>query len=575
MESLPVHLKKYIVDQDYGKYTPVDQAVWRYILRQLRAFLRIHAHESYLDGLEKTGITIDTIPKIEEISQKLEKFGWRALPVSGFIPPAAFMELQSLSVLPIASDMRSLDHLLYTPAPDIVHEAAGHAPILINPEFANYLKAYAQVAKKAIISKEDLDVYSAIRDLSDLKEHPDSTAEQIQNAQERLDQVTKAVSHLSEAAQLARMNWWTAEYGLVGSLEEPKIYGAGLLSSVGESRWCLQSKVKKIPMSLDCITTSYDITEPQPQLFVTPSFQKLKEVLHDFSKTMAFKTGGRTGLDKAIKAESVNTVELDSGLQISGVLVNYEVDSKGQVCFLKFQGPTQICKNEIEIPGQSSQYHQHGYSTPLGDYTVQGELTVGNQVQIRYASGIVMEGEVLKASRDLFTLTKCSVFLYKNQVRVLLFDPAWGDYDVCQGTRVVSVYGGPADRKAYGTHEDFVAHRVVRKSYSPEEKALHEAYAHLRSLREKAKSLSLHARKAESSSILKKVEDIVQKALKIKSHDWLIALEGYELIVFLESFGLDLNSSSMRSRLESIVQQQPNLKEQILDGLQLAHEEII
>lgn len=127
--NLPFHLKKYIVEQDYDKYTSRDHAVWRYILRQLKNFLGTHAHESYLAGLEKTGIEIEQIPRIENISAHLEKFGWRALPVSGFIPPAAFMELQSLNILPIASDMRSLDHLLYTPAPDIVHEAAGHAPI--------------------------------------------------------------------------------------------------------------------------------------------------------------------------------------------------------------------------------------------------------------------------------------------------------------------------------------------------------------------------------------------------------------------------------------------------------------
>ena len=155
IEFLPPHLRKYVVEQHYEKYTPIDQAVWRYILRQLRAFLSVNAHECYLEGLDKTGIDVERIPNIDEVSAKLQKFGWRAYPVSGFIPPAAFMELQSLGVLPIASDMRTLEHLLYTPAPDIVHEAAGHAPILVHPEFAEYLRQYAQVAKKAIIRSEE------------------------------------------------------------------------------------------------------------------------------------------------------------------------------------------------------------------------------------------------------------------------------------------------------------------------------------------------------------------------------------------------------------------------------------
>jgi phenylalanine-4-hydroxylase len=198
-----------------------------------------------MEGLQKTGIDIEKIPRIEDISRNLENFGWRALPVSGFIPPAAFMELQSLSVLPIASDMRTIDHLEYTPAPDIVHEAAGHAPILVNPVFAEYLREYSAVARKAIISKEDLDIYEAIRNLSDIKENPESTMEDIQQAEDHLAKVSSQVTHVSEATELSRMNWWTAEYGLIGSLENPKIFGAGLLSSLGESHSCLLDDVKK------------------------------------------------------------------------------------------------------------------------------------------------------------------------------------------------------------------------------------------------------------------------------------------------------------------------------------------
>ena len=114
----------------------------------------------------------DSIPRIEKMSEKLQKFGWQAVPVDGFLPPAVFMELQSMSVLPIASAIRTIDHILYTPAPDIVHEAAGHAPMLINRDFANYLRRYAHVAKKTIMSSKDLEQYIAIRELSDKKEDP-------------------------------------------------------------------------------------------------------------------------------------------------------------------------------------------------------------------------------------------------------------------------------------------------------------------------------------------------------------------------------------------------------------------
>jgi phenylalanine-4-hydroxylase len=187
--KIPSHLKPFIVEQDYSRYTPEDQAVWRFIMRQLKSFLSEHAHESYLDGLIKTGITVDRIPEIGRIDERLEGIGWGAVAVSGFIPPAAFMEFQSLGILPIACDMRTLDHLLYTPAPDIVHEAAGHAPILANPDYAAYLRKYGEIARHAILSREDLEQYEAIRVLSDVKENPQSTPQDIAAAELRLEEV--------------------------------------------------------------------------------------------------------------------------------------------------------------------------------------------------------------------------------------------------------------------------------------------------------------------------------------------------------------------------------------------------
>src|SRR5258708_38287929 len=118
---LPKHLQKYVVAQDCTRYTAEDQAVWRHILRRLHRFMTEHAHPCYVEGIRKSGIEIDRIPNIENMSRHLEKFGWHAVAVSGFIPPAAFMELQAFGVLPIGQDKRTLSHLGYTLAPAIVH----------------------------------------------------------------------------------------------------------------------------------------------------------------------------------------------------------------------------------------------------------------------------------------------------------------------------------------------------------------------------------------------------------------------------------------------------------------------
>ena len=238
IDRLPAYLKKHCVEQDYDAYTARDHAAWRFIMRQNRAFFRKHAVAVYEKGLEKTGIPIDRIPRIAEMDAKLQKFDWGAVAVCGFIPPAAFLEFQARGVLAIATDMRTVDHIEYTPAPDIVHEAAGHAPIIAHPAYANYLRRYARVAQKAIFSKEDVDVYGAIRYLSDIKENPDTKPEEIILAEKKFIDVSQQVTHVSEAAKVARMAWWTVEYGLVGKMKSPLIYGAGLLSSVGESQNC-------------------------------------------------------------------------------------------------------------------------------------------------------------------------------------------------------------------------------------------------------------------------------------------------------------------------------------------------
>ena len=575
IDFLPPHLRKYVVEQNYEKYTPIDQAVWRYVLRQLKSFLSKNAHESYVEGLEKTGIEIERIPRIENISKKLKEFGWRALPVSGFIPPAAFMELQSLGVLPIASDMRSINHLLYTPAPDIVHEAAGHAPILIQPEFAEYLRRYAQVAKKAILSKEDLDLYEAIRDLSDLKEMPGSTAEQIKEAEERLDYVSKHITHISEGSELSRMNWWTAEYGLIGDIQNPKIFGAGLLSSVGESKWCLSPKVKKIPLTVDCIKQGYDITEPQPQLFVTPDFETLTKVLEDMANQMAFRVGGLKGLQKAIEAQSVNTAELNSGIQVSGQIVEAITDSKNEVAYLRLQGPSQLCYADSELQGHDKTYHAHGFGTPVGflknfptkcpstlskeEWATVG-VTIGQTAKLEYNSGVVITGKVKDiTSRDGKTIIVALTDAKAEFNGRILFDPSWGTFDMAIGSTVVSVFGGAADREAYGEVEDFVAKLVPAPNYRQEELALHRQYGLLRELREK---------NLQGETLEKALTDLLATQDRDFSADWLLRLEAFELVK------ARLPKSSLHTKLEkdlaTLGAHDEHTKNLIQDGLVLA-----
>lgn len=562
--KIPPHLRRYIVEQNYSRYTYEDQAVWRFIMRQLRDYLSRHAHESYLKGLEGTGISVDAIPNIDIMDEHLEKFGWSAVPVSGFIPPAAFMEMQSLGVLPIASDLRSLSHLMYTPAPDIVHEAAGHAPILIHPEFSAYLMRYGEVARRAILSREDLDQYEAIRILSDVKESPESTPDDILRAEQNLERVNASIKEVSEAGLLSRMNWWTAEYGLIGDIRTPKIFGAGLLSSVGESRWCLSDRVRKIPLTVECVEVSYDITEPQPQLFVTPDFSHLSTVLDELAERLSFQRGGIFGLETALKARTVNTVELDSGLQVSGVLETYKTH-EGTPSFLRFTGPTQLGFGDLEILGHGTQTHANGFSSPIGplkgDHPVDlTKMVKGDHIELEFASGILVSGifvesQVKKGRPIILSMDHASVKL-GNEV---LYHPEWGRFDLAVGEEVTSVFGGPADRSRYGAVEDFANKRVGQRKLTESQRRLDRLYAEIRSLREDFQ---------KNSKIAQKLDPLIDRYLEMTTEEWLPAIELFEL--GLKAHIKSASFEKLERRLNPENYQSDFIRQCVEDGIALA-----
>src|SRR6056297_1455249 len=365
IDRLPAHLKQFIKLQNYEDYTAINQAVWRYVMRKNVEYLSQVAHSSYLDGLRQTGISIDHIPNMYGMNRILKEIGWAAVAVDGFIPPAAFMEFQAFNVLVIASDIRQLEHIEYTPAPDIIHEGAGHAPIIANPEYAEYLRRFGEIGCKAISSARDYEIYEAIRHLSIIKEAEDTPQDEIEAAEKKVDKLQNETAELSEMAQIRNLHWWTVEYGLIGTLENPKIYGAGLLSSIGESAWCMTNKVKKISYSIEACKQEFDITKPQPQLYVTPDFAHLSLVLEQFANKMALRVGGLSGIQKLIDSKDLGTIELSTGLQVSG---NFEsvIAHNGEPIYFQTAGKSALAYHEKELVGQDTNQHASGFGSPIG-----------------------------------------------------------------------------------------------------------------------------------------------------------------------------------------------------------------
>ena len=528
--NIPKYLKKYIVNQDYNKYSYIDHACWRFIMKISLAFFSQHADKIYKEGLEETGITLDKIPKINSINKKLKKFGWSAVCVRGFIPPQIFMEFQSLKILPIAADMRHHKHLTYTPAPDIVHEAAGHAPIIANQEYSKYLMDYGEIASKAIMSNEDMELYYAIRDLSDAKENTQITDKQIKMYQDKLKKAYSNITYLSESSMLSRMNWWTVEYGLMGDIKNPKIYGAGLLSSVAESQNCLDEKVKKIPLTIDCIKYKYDITEQQPQLFVTPNYRHLRNELKKLSKQMSYKTGGQYGLDAAIKAKTICTIELDYQLGLSGVVKSYIKKNK-KIIFVQLDGPTQISYKNKQINGHDKNYHKLGYSTPIGKIkSVNKNLNQLNKldienlniklnkyIEIKFMSGINLSGtikKIIKKSEKIILISfKDCLVQYKSKK---LFKPEWGTYDLACGEKINSVFGGPADKSKYFSDSLKTNYQYNKNKSTIIDNELNDLYKKIWQINKKNQTLNN----------LEKIYNIIQKKYP---NEWLIKYEILEL----------------------------------------------
>jgi len=528
--SLPNHLKPFIIDQNYSRYTAQDQAVWRAVMKQNTLYLKNTAHNSYLEGLVKTGISLDKIPSTEEMNKSLAKIGWAAVTVDGFIPPSAFMEFQKHKVLVIAADIRSANQIAYTPAPDIIHEAAGHAPIIADPEYAEYLRYFGEIGSKAFSSRSDYRIYEAIRHLSILKADPTTTSDKIDKAEQLLNIEISNAGTPSEMSLIRNLHWWTVEYGLVGNMNNPKIYGAGLLSSIGESRSALKFDVTKIQYSIDAKDYSFDITAPQPQLFVTPDFKNLTNVLDEFANQMALRNGGLEGIMKAIESGSTATLQYASGLQVSGTFTDVIIH-KGSAVYINTTGPTTLNYNNKMLPDESPDKHPHGFGSPIGKikgtlaptrYLTDNDLTKlgiekGRPSSFEFESGIKIEGQLIKVRRKngtliLLSFDNCKVTHHGRT----LFEPGWGQYDMAVGENIVSAFSGPADPDGFGFTYEPPAEKTHQIVYHDHNINLHKLYENVRDIRNK--------RKSQDS-----LKNIWKQLITNYAEEWLLPTEIYEL----------------------------------------------
>jgi len=533
-------------------------------------YLKKVAHKSYLSGLDKTGISTEQIPSMYGMNRILKEIGWAAVAVDGLIPTEAFLEFQAYNVLVIASDIRKLENIEYTPTPDIIHESAGHAPIIANPEYAEFLRRIGEIGCKAISSHKEHALFEAVRTLSCIKEKEGASTDKIEAAQAEVDRIQNDMGPPSEMSYLKNLHWWTVEYGLIGTVDNPKIYGAGLLSSIGESTWCMSDQVKKLPYDISAAYQSFDVTRPQPQLYVTPDFGHLSYVLEKFANQMALRKGGFNGVKKLIESKKLGTIELSTGLQISGHF-DRVIEHQGKVAYIHCSGPTALANREKELIGHSISDHAHGFGSPLGKlaginlaiedmsprdlkaYNIYEE----REVELEFEGEIKLRGQVVTGTRNL--QGKIIVIIFKNCLVTyqdeVLFEPDEGLYQLAVGKEVVSAYAGPADYSSF----DLITHAAEEPpmpKYSPQQESLIALYQKVRDIR-------------ESDSITEDdVHTILNEVILNYSEEWLLTLELYELAT---TYDISLSVDCL-NHLKAIKKKNSNVAHLIDSGLEMIKE---
>ncbi|MEO7690510.1 MAG: phenylalanine 4-monooxygenase [Sphingomonas sp.] len=225
------------VPQDWSHYSAEEHAVWDKLFERQASLLPGRASEAYLRGLDVLKLSKPGIPDFEELSERLMKLtGWQVVAVPGLVPDAVFFEHMANRRFVAGNFIRRPDQLDYLQEPDVFHDVFGHVPMLADPVFADYLVAYGQGGQRAL-------------DLGALK-------------------------------HLARLYWYTVEFGLIAEPEGLRIYGSGIVSSFAESRFALDDpSPNRIAFDLKRVMrTEYRIDDFQQNYFVIPSFNELLRV---------------------------------------------------------------------------------------------------------------------------------------------------------------------------------------------------------------------------------------------------------------------------------------------------------
>lgn len=220
--------------QDYNLYTPEDFLVWKTLFERQMILLNELASSQYLESVKTVKFSAEKIPDFRELNEILGKeTGWSLEVVEGIINEEDFFNLLSQKKFPATTWLRKLSELDYLPEPDMFHDVFAHVPLLTNQQFCDFFKAIGDLGVKH-------------------KQYPEVLI------------------------MLGRIYWFTVEFGLIKENDKLKIYGAGILSSYGESKFSVSSKPTHLPFDAEKVmNTSFENDKIQDKYFVISSLDQL------------------------------------------------------------------------------------------------------------------------------------------------------------------------------------------------------------------------------------------------------------------------------------------------------------
>ncbi len=233
-ERAPLAAEDWTVPQDWSRYTAAEHATWDRLFARQAAMLPSRVPPEFIAGLDVLRMSKPGIPDFEELSERLMKAtGWQVVAVPGLVPDAVFFDHLANRRFVAGNFIRSPEQLDYLQEPDIFHDVFGHVPLLADPVFADYMAAYGRGGQRA--------------------------------------------AALGAIDRLARLYWYTVEFGLIRSDDGLKVYGAGIVSSFGESRFALDDpSPNRLGFDMKrLMRTRYRIDDYQQNYFVIDSFDDL------------------------------------------------------------------------------------------------------------------------------------------------------------------------------------------------------------------------------------------------------------------------------------------------------------